>query len=347
MPINETLSHYSDMAYATTVVVYVLAMVFFLVEQSFGRRGTAAARRSRQHAASRSAELVGAGAPAASGTGLDANDEPVANQPQAEQIPQGGGGPVERDRYDRIGRMGAALLVLGLALHVGALLMRGLAVNRAPWGNMYEYIMALSLVGVVTWVVMMRKFPIRHLTGFVLLPVVILMFLGGTALYAVAAPVQPALQSYWVAIHVPTVIAASGLLLVPGVASCLYLVRTRYERDPRKFAKFAARLPTRDVLDRIAYRVTVFAFPLYTFGVICGAIWAEAAWGRFWGWDPKETVAFIAWVVYAAYLHSRATAGWRGSRAAVINVLGFAMMVFNLFFINLVVTGLHSYAGVG
>jgi cytochrome c-type biogenesis protein CcsB len=100
-------------------------------------------------------------------------------------------------------------------------------------------------------------------------------------------------------------------------------------------------------LDRLAYRTTIFGFPLFTFGVICGAIWAESAWGRFWGWDPKETTSFIAWVVYAAYLHSRATAGWRGTRAAIINVLGFAVMIFNLFFVNLVDTGLHSYAGVG
>ena len=102
-----------------------------------------------------------------------------------------------------------------------------------------------------------------------------------------------------------------------------------------------------DVLDRLAYRSTVFAFPLFTIGIICGAIWAEAAWGRFWGWDPKETVAFVSWVVFAAYLHARATAGWRGRPAAWINSLGFALTVFNLFFINLVTTGMHSYAGVG
>jgi cytochrome c-type biogenesis protein CcsB len=179
-----------------------------------------------------------------------------------------------------------------------------------------------------------------------MLPVVILLFLGGTVLYTTAAPVQPALQSYWLVIHVSAVSIASGLLLVPGVASLMYLVRAAYEKDPSRFARFAARLPAADVLDRVAYRVTIVGFPLFTFGVICGAIWAESAWGRFWGWDPKETCAFVAWVIYAVYLHARATAGWRGQRAAVINVLGFAAMVFNLFFINLVTSGLHSYAGV-
>ena len=106
------------------------------------------------------------------------------------------------------------------------------------------------------------------------------------------------------------------------------------------------RLPSAAALDRLAYRTTIVAFPLYTFGVIAGAIWAEAAWGRFWGWDPKETVAFVAWVVYAAYLHARATAGWRSGRAAWINVAGLAVVLFNLFFINMVVAGLHSYAGI-
>jgi len=192
---------------------------------------------------------------------------------------------------------------------------------------------------VVTWLVLLRRFPIRRMSVWLLLPVILLMFLSGVVLYTTAAPVQPALQSYWLAIHVFAIALGSGMVLVPGVVSVLYLIKVRRPG-------WATRLPAADVLDQVAYRTTVFAFPIYTAGVIFGAIWAESAWGRFWGWDPKETVAFIAWIVYAAYLHSRATAGWRGGRAAVINVVGLAVMVFNLFFINLVVAGLHSYAGV-
>ena len=165
---------------------------------------------------------------------------------------------------------------------------------------------------------------------------VILLFLAGTVLYAQAAPVMPALQSYWLVVHVTTVCLSSGMLLVGGVASLLYLARR---------AGWASRLPEADVLDRVAYRVTIVAFPVYTFAVIAGAIWAEAAWGRFWGWDPKETVAFVAWVVYAAYLHARTTAGWRGRPAAWVNVVGLIVMIFNLTFVNMVSTGLHSYAG--
>ncbi|MEV5714473.1 c-type cytochrome biogenesis protein CcsB [Amycolatopsis mediterranei] len=322
MPINETLSTYSDWLYTTTAAIYVVALMLTLIEQGFGAKGRLATERAKL----RARELVGAGGP------------PVEEVPAAQR---------EVGRPERIGRMGASLLVLGAVLQLTAIVLRGLAVHRAPWGNMYEYGMAVTFIAVVTWIVVMWKFPVRHLTGFLLLPVVILMFVNGTLLYTIAAPVQPALQSYWLVIHVSAAIIGSGVFLVPGVASVLYLFRAAYDKDNTKFARFASKLPAADVLDRIAYRTTIFAFPVFTFGVLCGAVWAESAWGRFWGWDPKETCAFIAWVVYAAYLHSRATAGWRGARAAVINIVGFAAMIFNLFFVNLVSVGLHSYAGVG
>jgi cytochrome c-type biogenesis protein CcsB len=322
MPINETLSQYSDWLYTTAAAIYVVALMMTLIEQGFGAKGRLAMERAQR----RSRELVGAGGP------------PIEEVQAAQR---------EVGRPERIGRMGAALLVLGALLQLAAIVLRGLAVHRAPWGNMYEYGMAVTFITVVTWLIVMWKFPVRHLTGFLLLPVVILMFVNGTMLYTIAAPVQPALQSYWLVIHVSAAIIGSGVFLVPGVASVLYLFRAAYEKDDTKFARFASKLPAADVLDRIAYRTTIFAFPVFTFGVLCGAVWAESAWGRFWGWDPKETVAFIAWVVYAAYLHSRATAGWRGARAAAINIVGFAAIIFNLFFVNLVTAGLHSYAGVG
>ncbi|MBE1499129.1 cytochrome c-type biogenesis protein CcsB [Amycolatopsis lexingtonensis] len=322
MPINETLSTYSDWLYTTAAAIYVVALMMTLIEQGFGAKGRLATERAKL----RARELVGAGGP------------PV-EEVEATQRTAG--------RPERIGKMGASLLVLGALLQLSAIVLRGLAVHRAPWGNMYEYGMAVTFITVVTWILVMWKFPVRHLTGFLLLPVVILMFINGTLLYTIAAPVQPALQSYWLVIHVSAAIIGSGVFLVPGVASVLYLFRAAYEKDETKYARFASKLPAADVLDRIAYRTTIFAFPVFTFGVLCGAVWAESAWGRFWGWDPKETVAFIAWVVYAAYLHSRATAGWRGARAAAINIVGFAAIIFNLFFVNLVTAGLHSYAGVG
>jgi len=174
----------------------------------------------------------------------------------------------------------------------------------------------------------------------------------GTVLYAKDAPLVPALQSYWLAIHVTAAASSEGILVTSSVFTMLFLIRQRYDvaiATPDKRIRFpvsmGARLPSPETLDKVAYRTVAFAFPIYTFGVIAGAIWAEAAWGRYWGWDPKETWAFIAWVIYAAYLHARATAGWKGRSAAWINLLGFGAMTFNFFVVNIVISGLHSYAG--
>jgi cytochrome c-type biogenesis protein CcsB len=326
MPTDEALSRYSDWTYFAAVAVYVVAMTLYFMEQALSRAPRNEAK-----------VLVSAGAPEAEGKQRDVAF-PLEQERDVASPPRG----------ERFGRMAVSVTVLGGLLHLISLALRGVAAGRVPWGNMYEFGSVLCLAAVTTWLVLLqRRAPVRHLGGFVLLPVVLLMFLGGTALYTTAAPVQPALQSYWLVIHVFTVATSSGALLVPGVASVLYLIKTRNEADPEKLAGIANRLPAAETLDRLAYRVTIIAFPAYTMAIIFGAIWAEAAWGRFWGWDPKETTAFVAWVIYAAYLHSRATAGWRGTRAAVINAAGFAVMVFNLFFINLVVAGLHSYAGVG
>ncbi|NMH99706.1 c-type cytochrome biogenesis protein CcsB [Pseudonocardia acidicola] len=322
MPIDPVLSLFSDRFYMGAVAVYVLAMLLHAAEY--------VAARDSAKADVKAAALVGAGGETGSEPPVAAVDEPT--EPAA---------PAGRPRSERFGRMAVSLTVLGVLLHLTAIVLRGLAAQRWPLGNMYEFTAAICLAAMVTWLVVLRRSPsLRRAGVFVLTPVLILMFLGGTVLYAQAAPVVPALQSYWLVIHVTTVTLASGLFLVAGVASLLYLLsRTG------KAAGLVEKLPSTASLDRLAYRVTAVAFPIYTFAVIAGAIWAEAAWGRFWGWDPKETVAFVAWVVYAAYLHARATAGWRTTRAAWINALGFAVVVFNLFFINMVVAGLHSYAG--
>ena len=250
---------------------------------------------------------------------------------------------------ERIGRAGLSLVYVGIALLFGCILLRGLATTRAPWGNMYEFINLTSFCGLMAAAVVLRKPQYRALWVFVLVPVLILLAVSGKWLYTNAAPVMPALQSYWLPIHVSVVSLGSGVFLVAGVASILFLLKmSRFGKPDEQgaLARIVQRLPDAQTLDRIAYRTTIFAFPIFGFGVIFGAIWAEEAWGRYWGWDPKETVSFIAWVVYAAYLHARSTAGWRDKKAAWINVVGFVAMVFNLFFINLVTVGLHSYAGV-
>ncbi|MFN2496077.1 MAG: c-type cytochrome biogenesis protein CcsB [Pseudonocardiaceae bacterium] len=320
MPVDPVLASYGDLAYGTALVLYLLAMALHAVEYATGPRRVVAAR-------------------AAQGDGVQGGGAVATLAPPDSE-------PGPRSRPERIGRSAVALTVLAALVHGCSLVLRGSAAGRVPWGNMYEFTSAICFVAVLAWLLVLYRQrdsapALRRLGAFVLLPVVVLLFLGGTVLYAEAAPLIPALNSYWIAIHVSAAASATGILLVSGVASMLYLVRKR--AGPA--ARIAAALPGSDTLDRVAYRTAVIAFPIWTFGVLTGAIWAEAAWGRYWGWDPKETVALVAWVVYAGYLHARATAGWRGSPAAWINVVGFAVMLFNLFFVNIVIAGLHSYAG--
>ncbi|MGV0644504.1 c-type cytochrome biogenesis protein CcsB [Mycolicibacterium sp. XJ879] len=330
------LARYSDWAFTTSVLVLLGALVLLAIELAYSRSRKVESR-----------ELVGAGAaPAAtSGTGAPVGADSAAPGVVAERPRR----PIDQ----RIGGAGVALTYLGIGLLLACIVLRGLATSRAPWGNMYEFINLTCFCGLVAAAVVLRRPQYRTLWVFVLLPVLILLTVSGRWLYTNAAPVMPALQSYWLPIHVSVVSLGSGVFLVAGVASILFLLKMSRFGTPQQdaadglLARVVSRLPDAQTLDRIAYRTTIFAFPVFGFGVIFGAIWAEEAWGRYWGWDPKETVSFIAWVIYAAYLHARSTAGWRDRKAAWINVAGFIAMVFNLFFINLVTVGLHSYAGVG
>lgn len=331
--VNIGLARYSDWAFTSAVVALVVALLLLAFELAYvgGRRADNRAR------------VLAGGVAADSATPGIVDDGP------------------RRPLDERVGRAGLAVAYLGIGLLFTCLVLRGLATMRVPWGNMYEFINLTCLCGLIAGAVVLRRPQFRPLWVFLLLPVLILLTVSGRWLYTNAAPVMPALQSYWLPIHVSVVSLGSGVFLVAGVASILFLLRTSALGEAatdngagsveggaeRPLARLVRRLPDAQTLDRIAYRTTIFAFPVFGFGVIFGAIWAEEAWGRYWGWDPKETVSFVAWVVYAAYLHARSTAGWRDRKAAWINVVGFVAMVFNLFFVNLVTVGLHSYAGVG
>jgi cytochrome c-type biogenesis protein CcsB len=314
------LARYSDWAFTSSVVVLLAALLLLAVELAYSRSRKTETR-----------ELVGATVGADS-----AIPGVIADAPK-------------RSVDEQTGKAGLALTYVGIGLLLVCIVLRGMATSRVPWGNMYEFINLTCFCGLVAAAVVLRRPQYRALWVFVLVPVLILLTVSGRWLYTNAAPVMPALQSYWLPIHVSVVSLGSGVFLVAGVASILFLLKmSRFgQSDSGALARIVQRLPDAQTLDRIAYRTTIFAFPVFGFGVIFGAIWAEEAWGRYWGWDPKETVSFIAWVIYAAYLHARSTAGWRDRKAAWINFAGFVAMVFNLFFINLVTVGLHSYAGVG
>jgi cytochrome c-type biogenesis protein CcsB len=323
--IDGSMAHLSDGLFTTAIAVYALAMVGYTAEYAFGRVG-----RRTAVAAVPPRELVGAGGPPVTAPAVPA-------RPDRSALAEG------------IGRWSVVVSVLGALIHTASIAVRAIAVDSVPWSNMYEFASVAGLVGVIAFLAVLWRLPaLRYLGGFVLLPVILTMFLAGTVLYSKAQPLVPALQSYWLAIHVTLVSIAEGALMTSAVLTVLYLVKARHDRSPyrsERLANLATRLPAADTLDKAAYRVVAFSFPLYTVAIICGAIWAEAAWGRYWGWDPKETWAFIVWVVYAGYLHARATAGWKGRTAAWINLAGFGAITFNFLIVNIVVSGLHSYAG--
>lgn len=322
MTVNTELAQLSDYAAASTFGVYVLALLLAVIDFA-----GSSVRREQSH----ERELVGAGGPAS----LDASTPGRIVDTS-----------VRRPFSERAGRAGIALIGVGAALNIVAIVFRGLSASRWPLANLYEYSIFLCAAVAVSWLIAVRKYPIRRLSLFVLIPIVILFFVAAAFMYNDSAPVVPALQSYWITIHVTVIVAASGILLFASLVSLLHVIAVKGENAKSSaIAWIVDRLPSAEVLDRVAYRTTIIGFPLFTVGVICGAIWAEAAWGRFWGWDPKETVSFISWVLYAAYLHARATAGWKNINASWINVVALLTMIFNLFIVNFVISGLHSYAG--
>lgn len=254
-------------------------------------------------------------------------------------------GTTASGRVERFGRAGVALTVVGAVLHVAGVVMRGVAAQRLPWGNMYEFVTSSLAFAVLFYLLLVWRRGWRWLG----LPVTLLLSVGQglavTVFYVAVAPLVPALHSVWFIIHIVAAALAGAAFNLGGIAAILFLLRHRAERRGRT-GGYLSRLPSAQALDDFSFRVHRFAFPLWTFTILAGAVWADYAWGRFWGWDPKETWSLITWVVYAAYLHARVTAGWKGVPAAWLAIIGVAAFWFNFVGINLLVSGLHSYAGI-
>ncbi|GGO94148.1 c-type cytochrome biogenesis protein CcsB [Nocardioides phosphati] len=242
-------------------------------------------------------------------------------------------------RAEVFARFAFLLTVVAGGVHLLALVARGFAAdpNRVPWGNMYEFTLTATFVVTLVTVLFFRRWNLAFLGPWAVGLVMVVLMLDVVWLYEPIAPLTEALSSPWLVIHVIAAITATGVFTLGGLVSILYLLRESGRLSS---------LPAADVLDRISYRLHAFAFPIWTFAVlIAGPIWAHQAWSRYWGWDPKEVWAFITWVVYAAYLHARATAGWKGRAAAIVALVGLGTLWFNFIGINFFFGGgLHSYA---
>ena len=333
MTVNETLAQASNAMVYGSMTAFTGAMVAFSISLAKGRRietlEVSAQRTSASHQVRKGSTAT--------------LDEPSVSTSVSDGVDLGEG--------RRAGNIGMSLTWLGTLLLGAAIVFRGLSAGRVPIGNMYEFSLAAGFAVSLTYCLMSISRDLRWLGLFISIPVLLDLGLALTVLYTESAQLVPALNSYWLAIHVSAAVVCIGAFTMGAALSGLYLVAQAAEdrvatgKEPGRSSAFAQRIPSADRLDLMSYRIHAFMFPIWTFAVIAGAIWAEAAWGRYWGWDPKETWAFITWVIYAAYLHARATAGWRGKKAAYVALAGYATILFNYFVVNIFVQGLHSYSG--
>lgn len=319
MSFSDTMASLSNGLVYSAIAVYALALLAYSAE--------AAGRAARR-------QVVLTPAATAAGT------SPTAHEPR----------PVF-DGWRRVGAIGTSMTVLGFLLNLAGVAARGLAAQRAPWGNMYEFAIVGALAAGGAYLFFLSRRPVRDFGVWIVAIILLALGLAVTVLYTPVDALVPVLNSYWLVIHVAAAISSGGIFTVGAVATALFLVRTRAETRAEKRGggldgRYAASLPPSTTLGQVAHAAHMFAFPVWTFAVLAGAIWAENSWGRYWGWDPKETWAFITWVLYAAYLHAASTSGWRGVRASWFALAGYTAFLFNFIGVNLWITGLHSYAGV-
>jgi cytochrome c-type biogenesis protein CcsB len=326
----ETLASNANFALYAAMVVFTLAMLAF---------ASHLAARAPKRVVEREVVLVGAGVGGSDSLGARESDLTES----ADVAETGPDSTASRQR----GSIGLTLTYLGTLLLVASVLMRGLAVSRPPWGNMFEFATAAAAALAVTYSVLARRNRWEWLGVFVVTPVLLTLGLALTVLYTEAGELMPALRSYWLGIHVSVAFIAVALFTIGFMISLLYLARSRREQNPPAKPNFIESLPASARLERTAYSLNMVGFILWTFTVIAGAIWAKEAWGAYWQWDPKEVWSFVIWTVYAAYMHGRATAGVDLKKSTYIALAGYVSVILNFTLVNLVSTfaGMHNYSG--
>ncbi len=325
----ENLAALSLVAVYTAMGVYTISFIFFTLD--LAKRSAAApavgASASAASTAQAAATAGSGGVATAVRTDTSATDAPRA---------------INATVYQRIA---FALAVFGWVLHLGATLLRGLAAGRVPWANMFEFGLTATAMGMGVFLLAQLWKDLRflgaYITGFTLLSLGIVT----VNFYVDVVPLPPALQSAWLVIHVLVATLATGFFAIGAGLSVMQLIRTQREARKVEGLRFMDTMPGSTVLESLAYRVNVVGFVFWTFTLIAGAIWAERAWGRYWGWDTKEVWTFIIWTLFAGYIHARATRGWRGDRSAWLAIIGFSAVIFNYTIVNLFFKGLHTYSG--
>jgi len=320
--VTDTLAAYSLVAVYSAIAVYAIAFVTYVLD--LAKRAALAQAVVAQ--------------PAAASIGRASQGATLT----AEMPPATSTGTPGASRYQRTA---FALTILAWVIHVAAVVLRAVAAGRVPWANLFEFTMTGTAIIVGVFLLVQLWRDLKFLGAYVTGVVVLLGSLATANFYVDVTPLPPALQSAWLGIHVLVAMLATGFFAVGGGLSIVQLLQQRREAGKAAGIRFLKSFPTSEVLEVTANRVVIVGFALWTFTLMAGAIWAERAWGRYWGWDTKEVWTFIIWVVFAGYVHARATRGWRGSRSAWLAIIGFAAVIFNFTVVNLFFSGLHAYTG--
>lgn len=354
--LSEQLMLVAGLAYAVAFCAYAWDLVTFSQAVKRGLAGHSADEAAGVRSESRVAEFAGIGSRLAAEQGLGSGPLDRAVRPSS-KTHDGSDGITAGDsmRYGAerrvVARVAVALTVVAAVVQGFAVVFRGLAAGRVPWGNMYEFCTTGSFVVAVVFLLVLTRRDLRFLGTFVIGLVLVMVVAASVSFWTPVGHLVPALQSYWLIIHVSIAVMSSALFTLTFAMSVLQLFQARREASiasGKKDKALVMRLvPNALSLENLSYRINGIAFVGWTLTLMFGAIWAEKAWGRFWGWDTKEVWTFVIWVVYAGYLHARATKGWTGTRAAWLSIVGYLCVVFNFTIVNMYFSGLHSYAGVG
>jgi cytochrome c-type biogenesis protein CcsB len=330
----ENLVALSLVAVYSAMGVYTLAFILFTLD--LAKRSAAAPVKAGMGVATATASATATGGKAAEAGGGVTTLTRTASATTKTSPPSGG------TRYQRVA---VALAVLGWMLHFGATVLRGVAAERVPWANMFEFGLTATAVGMGVFLLTLLWKDLRFLGAYITGMTVLSLGIVTVNFYVDIVPLPPALQSAWLVIHVFVASLATGFFAIGAGLSIMQLMRTQREVRKVEGLRFLDTLPGATTLESLAYRVNVVGFVFWTFTLIAGAIWAERAWGRYWGWDTKEVWTFIIWTLFAGYIHARATRGWRGDRSAWLAIVGFSAVIFNYTIVNLFFKGLHSYSG--
>ncbi|ABK04665.1 cytochrome c-type biogenesis protein CcsB [Arthrobacter sp. PvP102] len=378
-PINETMGQYSELFMLLAAGTYTVAFIAFawdLAKSSKALRAIDLKAAAAAQASASAAAKVPVGAGVGAGAFVERADASHADVDRAASDVSGPAGRAERPssatgraskttgsgagqtadgdmRYAaerRVpARVAVALTVLGAAIHAAGVVTRALGAGRVPWGNMYEFLTTGAFVAVAVFLLVLIRRDLRFLGTFVIGLAIIMLVAASVAYWTPVGHLVPALQSYWLIIHVSIAVMSSALFTLTFAMSALQLVQAHRQKAIAAGGEdklgFMRLVPSALSLENLSYRINAIAFVGWTFTLMFGAIWAEKAWGRFWGWDTKEVWTFVIWVVYAGYLHARATRGWTGTRAAWLSIVGYLCVIFNFTIVNQFFNGLHSYSG--